>query len=159
MRKFAWIAALALLVSANALASIDSGQRERDERVLLDVNLSFEAQRQAIEADLKDGKTYSELSDKDRVAVNEALDRMETALASAGGVTGLDAEQKVRVFNDQELVNSILAKAGDDSRLVCRREKQIGSNRITTQCMTALQRARQTEEARKTMTDSQRSSR
>ena len=160
MYKFAWTPALALLlVSANAFASIGSGNSARSERMAMDVHQSFDAQRQSIEADLADGKTYSELSDSDRSKVTEALQRMGSLLHDAGGVAALDEAQKVRVFNDQELVNSILAKAGNDSRLVCRREKQIGSNRITTQCMTALQRARQTEEARKTMTDSQRSSR
>ena len=159
MYKFAWTPALALLlVSANAFASIGSGNSARSERMAMDVHQSFDAQRQSIEADLADGKTYSELSDSDRSKVTEALQRMGSLLHDAGGVAALDEAQKVRVFNDQELVNSLLSRAAEDSRLICRREKQIGSNRTTTHCMTALQRNRQTERARKDLTDSATSS-
>ncbi|MDR7067916.1 hypothetical protein J2X02_000733 [Pseudoxanthomonas japonensis] len=159
MHKFAWTFALALLlVSATAVASIGSGSNGRGERATLDVHQSFQAQRRAIETDLANGETYSELTSKDRVQVSEALDRIGALLSESGDIAGLGEAQKVRVFNDQELVNNILSQAADDSRLVCRREKQIGSNRVTTQCMTALQRDRQAEQARKTMSDSANSS-
>ena len=159
MYKFAWTPALALLlVSASAVASIGSGNSTRGERTVMDVHQSFDAQRRSIEADLANGKTYSELSDSDRAKVTGALERMGNLLHEAGGVAALDEAQKVRVFNDQELVNSLLSQAAADSRLICRREKRIGSNRTTTQCMTALQRNRQSEQARKDLSDSATSS-
>lgn len=157
MYKLALTSLMLFVLAGNAEATIGSSGGKGQEHAALDVAGSFTEQRKAIEARLANGETYSEINQKDRAAVKEALERMAVMLEQSGGVAGLNEEQKVRVFNDQELVNGILTQAAEDSRLICRREKQIGSNRTTTHCMTALQRQRQMEDARKSMTQSQRS--
>jgi len=157
MYKLALTSLMMLAFAGTAHATIDSSSKKAQEHAALDVTGSFAEQRKAIDARLANGETYSEINQEDRKTVKEALDRMAAVLEQSGGVAALNEEQKVRVFNDQEVVNTILTRAADDSRLVCRREKRIGSNRPTTQCMTALQRREQLEEARKSMTQSQRS--
>lgn len=157
MYKLVLTSLVLFILAGNAEATMGSSGRKGQENAALDATGSFSEQRKAIEARLANGETYSEINQRDRAAVREALERMSALLEQPGGIAALSEEQKVRVFNDQELVNGILTQAAEDSRLICRREKQIGSNRPITQCMTALQRQRQMEEARKSMTQSQRS--
>ncbi len=107
----------------------------------LQANSPFPAQQAQVRSDLMGGEVYSEIADQDRVLVISALDRM-TALIGDGSADALSPAAKVAFFNDQEVVNTILTKARRDSRLICRREKTVGSNMPTTQCLTAAQRDR-----------------
>ncbi|KAF1711329.1 hypothetical protein CSC70_05310 [Pseudoxanthomonas kalamensis DSM 18571] len=132
---------------STAYANIQSGSAASGADSILDLHQSFIEQRQAIERDLADGETYSEISSDDRKKVKTALDRISSSLAVAGGLTTLDEAKKAELFNDQELVNAILTQAGEDSRLVCTREKKVGSHRTTTNCMTVAERRRAREQS------------
>lgn len=107
----------------------------------------FEAQRMRILDKLADGTTYVEIAAEDRATVTTTLERMSQLLANAGidRIDELDQSRQAALFNDQERVNTLLTRAAEGSRLVCRREKQTGSNRATTQCLTVAQRARARE--------------
>lgn len=109
-------------------------------------------QRDRILADLRGGEVYSEIKLQDRDSVHSALKRIDSRLG-ADGVGRLSEADKLAVFNDQELVNSILTKAKDDSRLICRRERPMGSNRPQNICITVAQR----REARENGVDMMRS--
>src|SRR3546814_1028880 len=76
-----------------------------------------------------------------------ALARISATLEQSGGVARLGEEQKVAVFNDQELINNILTEAGENSRLVCKRVKRTGSHMSSNQCMTVAARDRAREHA------------
>lgn len=106
---------------------------------------AFAEQRQAIEKKLADGKTYSEISPNQRSLVRDALARITMVLDSAGGVDALSEVQKKDVFNDQETINNILTKAGEDSRLICDRVAPVGSHRKVTTCLTVAERRRARE--------------
>ncbi len=114
----------------------------------LDVDATFEAQRSAILAALGDGTTYRELSTDNRGTVHGALDRISAELASVGGVDNLGEDARVRVFNDQELINGLLTGAREDSRVVCVREKQVGSHRHVNKCRTVADIRRERESSR-----------
>ncbi|WP_313220710.1 hypothetical protein [Pseudoxanthomonas mexicana] len=129
------------LAALTANAKIDSGNDGAPKKLNLG-GASFEEQRVAILYDLDGGKVYSEITPEERSKVKEALARISGALQSSSGVQGMTDEAKARVFNDQELINSILTRAGEDSRLVCTREKVVGSHRPTTQCLTVAERRR-----------------
>lgn len=137
---------VSLLCFAGAATAVDTDRGTR-----VDVQEDFATQQQKIMTALDDGESYSEISKADREKVVEALSRIGSALQTGGGVNGLNADQKVAVFNDQEQVNTILTEAGDDSRLICRRAATTGSHRTTTQCMTVAERNRAAEHARQTM--------
>jgi hypothetical protein len=130
----------ALVLLAGSAAAADTGTR-------VEVDNGFMAQRDNILRELGDGKTYSEIDAGDREKVKAALARIATALDRSGGVDQLKEQQKVEVFNDQELVNSILSKAGEDSRLVCKRVRKTGSHMTSNQCMTVAARSRAMEHA------------
>ena len=146
---------LLVLFASTAHATIDSSSRKASGKQHVDVSLSFEDQKRAIETDLADGETYSEIERKDREAVNGALQRISNSLASHSGVAGLSDAEKAAVFNDQELINNILTRANADSRLVCVREKKVGSHRTTTQCATVADRRRASEDSQKALRDNQ----
>lgn len=113
-------------------------------------------QIQRIDTELNDGKTYSEIKAEDRTRVREALGRMRATLDRYPGQPALPAQARTEVFNDQQVVNTVLTRAREDSRLICRREKATGSNFATTQCMTVAQRERIKADAQRNMDQHQR---
>lgn len=146
MYRFAFVILLSLLASTAFAAS-------RKDGATLNLNASFAQQKAQIESDLSNGETYAEISSQDRATVREALNRIASKLDAAGGVESMTGQQKADVFNDQEKVNTILTRASEDSRLVCRREKKVGSHREITECLTVAERRRAYENAQKTMRD------
>ncbi len=152
MTKFLGIALL-LVVSVSAQASIDSKSRSKQDKPAVDVAAPFAEQMRAIELDLADGETYSEISAEDKAAAMAALQRIAQKLESSGGVGNLTASEKAAVFNDQELANNILTKAGEDSLLVCKREKKVGSHRTTTHCATVAERRRAADRTQNALRD------
>ena len=143
------LVAVVLLVALSPLAHASISQSgPAKQKAELDVKKNtFAEQRARIIDQLADGETYSEISSENRSKVKDALNRIDGQLQSAGGVEALSAQQKADVFNDQELVNTLLTEASEDSRLVCTREKRVGSHRQTTQCMTVAARNRARNDA------------
>ncbi len=138
---------MSLLVLAPTGASIGSNGNAFSPEKGLDLSHSFEAQREAIIKALGDGETYSEIAAEDMQIVKESLNRISSLLDGAQSVDQLPETTKVRVFNDQERINTLLSRAHADSRVVCKREKPTGSNRPTNTCMTVAERRRAREGA------------
>ncbi|HIE1100626.1 MULTISPECIES: hypothetical protein [Stenotrophomonas] len=138
----------AVLLSGLALVSTASASKAKDVFV---PGQPLQQQIARIEVELKDGETYSELKQDERVRVNDALSRMRTAVEQYPARDSMPEPVQTQVFNDQQVVNTVLTQAREDSRLICQREKPIGSNRTTTQCMTVAERARQKERAQQDM--------
>lgn len=136
-KKF--LVALCALIALPVFAST-GGQITADELQ------SFQEQRRSVERDLADGETYSEISQDKRRDVRAALDRIEDRLERAGSVAALSERDKAELFNDQEVVNTILTQAGEDSRMVCERTKKVGSHRTHTICETVAERRRKHEQ-------------
>lgn len=111
---------------------------------VIDAEKPFKPQATQVRSDLEEGDKYSEISQEERAKVFAALDRMDRALDAQPDVRALQPDQQAAVRNDQELVTRILIRAGEDSRLICRRERATGSQMSTKQCMTAAERRRQT---------------
>ncbi|NND44718.1 MAG: hypothetical protein HKN58_05305 [Xanthomonadales bacterium] len=107
---------------------------------------AFEQERATILEDIDSGVIYSEISHKDANTVRDALKRISTALATVDNPRELDQEKLVVLYNDQNLVNTILTMAENDSRQVCRRRGRLGTNFKTTTCETVAER-RQRQEA------------
>jgi hypothetical protein len=144
---------LLLMAGVTAQASIDSKSRSTQDAPAVDVASSFAEQFMAIKLDLADGETYSEISAEDKDAVMAALQRIAEKLESSGGIGNLTAAERAAVFNDQELANNLLTRAGEDSLLVCKREKKVGSHRTTTHCATVAERRRAADTTEKTLRD------
>ena len=138
--------ALALVVISG------SAQAKRDEPARLELaadatTASLAEQRAAIEGAIKDADDYAELRAADRKQVRDALDRMAGQLETAGSLAALSEAERSALLAQQDEVNGILSTAHGDSRMVCKREKEIGSNFRRNVCMTVAQRRRMSEQA------------
>jgi hypothetical protein len=133
-----------MLVASGAMAADGKGNPDAGPS-------EFEAQMNSIQEALDDGGTYGEISATERREVLAALARIRTALGPSGDASQLTERQKLRVFNDQELINNILTSADEDSRLVCRREKKTGTHLASNQCLTVAERQRAADHARDTL--------
>jgi hypothetical protein len=139
-----------LMATGSAIAAGNEGQ------LAVSDSAGFEAQLKTLQRDMADGKTYSELDQKQRGDVSAALDRIRADLSTYGSVASMPEETKVRVFNDQELVNTILTKGREDSRLLCQRVTPVGSHRPTTYCKTVAERRRDRERSQDALRSVQR---
>lgn len=117
---------------------------------------TFSEQRGRLIEAIESGEAYREISDDDQRAVIQALDRMQARLSSVQSIAQLSSDDKIAVFNDQELVNNLLTQAAADSRLVCTRGKTLGSNMRSNSCMTVAERRRRQEESQDQMRRMQR---
>lgn len=142
--------AFAFAVAPSAIAA------EPESAVALDVSASFAEQHEKIRAELADGETYSEITPQQRTDVQTALARIEATLAGSRAVADLTAQERADLMNDQEIVNTILTAAREDSRLVCKRETKVGSHRSTTQCYTVAERRRTREQSQSELARGQR---
>lgn len=138
--------ALALVVSCGTV------QAKRDEPARLELaadatTASLAEQRAMIEGAIKDADDYAELRAADRKQVRDALDAMAGQLDGAGSLAALSDVDRKALLAQQDEVNGILEVAHGDSRLVCKREKEIGSNFRRNVCMTVAQRRRLSEQA------------
>lgn len=108
----------------------------------------FVAQKAAITDQLKDGKTFNEITSENRREVLNALDRMEAILAGKNSVDDLNPQQRTELFNHQEVVNVLLTNAERDSRVLCDRRQTLGSHMRKTQCESVAERRARHEAAR-----------
>lgn len=109
-----------------------------------------------IEGEMQDGKTYSEIGLDPRSRVREALGRMQGIIEQYPDQAKLPENERTALFNDQQVVTTVLTKAREDSRLICRREKAVGSHFSVNQCMTVAQRERLKSDSQRDMSDAQR---
>ncbi|MEA9586878.1 hypothetical protein VC279_15550 [Xanthomonas sp. WHRI 10064A] len=143
---------LLLILMCAALPAFAAGKKAVD----VEAQPPFAEQAEQVRLDLRSGEKYSELGTDDRSRVLSALQRIETALQSRPAPAELTPESKMAVFNDQALVNALLSKAGEESRMICQRVRAVGSNLSTTQCMTAAERRRLRENNKDELTRMQR---
>jgi hypothetical protein len=118
-----------------ALVAASSGLCAAEKKLYIDV-ADFAARRAEIDTVLADPTRYAELTRTQREEVRSALDRMQKHLEDAGSVEGLGPNAKMRVFNDQEIINTMLAQAAAGSRTVCKAERRTGSNMVKRRCRT-----------------------
>lgn len=103
-------------------------------------------QRAAIEAEIKGGDDYAEITPAQLAKARGLLDQMEGMLGDRQPAE-LTERQQAELFNLQDEVNQILLAAEEDSRRICRREKPTGSHRSQTVCRTVAERKRMQEES------------
>jgi hypothetical protein len=109
---------------------------------------AFADQKSAVVQEIEQGEHFKEISDADKAEVFAALDRMAAIMNGRTSLEGIDQADRVKLINDQELVNALLTKANKDSRIQCKREKRVGSHRTTNTCRTVAEWRRASEQSR-----------
>jgi hypothetical protein len=141
---------LAALMALAFVAAADAAPRDKSGKPqALDLDKPLPEQVELIQKQLDDGETYAEIAAADRTTVKQSLSKLAAIVNESGGA--LNPQQKTQLLNEQNTINQILSQAAADSRLVCRREAQIGSLRTTTQCKTVAERRRDAQDAQETM--------
>jgi len=108
----------------------------------------FLAQSQReIQTDLRRGE-YQEISEEAEAEVLEALQRMVELTAGTRTIHDLTADGRAQLLTDQELVNTRLTQAAEDSRLICSRQQTVGTHFKRTTCMTVAERRELLETSR-----------
>ena len=109
---------------------------------------TFEQERADLAYEVESGTRYGDLTPRER---QSALDSLARIAKLMDGVTSLDKmsrPNKVKLFNLQEKVNTILTKADPDNTLECRQEKVVGSHKPHHVCQTLAERKRNSENSR-----------
>lgn len=140
--------ALALLVPVLAFA--DSGKSLDLDKVV--------AQQKQIRSDLISSKDYRGLSEAQRTELLSKQDSLLKILEGKQSADDLTRDQQMQAFNDLEWIEAMLNDA-DGDRMICRRERAIGTNRMTRVCRTAEQMEVDRERARQEMSRSERNMR
>ena len=132
--------AASVLLLAGAAGAADAPEGES---LRVATPAEFAESRALIERAVRESDQYRDLQEVDRRELFKALERMEKTLTGIAAVDELDDRTRTQLYNDQELINNVLTQARDDSRMICKREKKVGTHRITNICITAGDRRRQ----------------
>lgn len=133
MKQTKWLLAAALgsMLVLQGLAFADEAQKTAK----ADTKDAFDAVAAAVKQEMQPGGRYEFVDGQNRVTVNQKLDEMSSLFNQFGSVDKMDQPSKVRLYNDQELVDGILTK-DDSNREVCTREASLGSNIPHVTCRT-----------------------
>lgn len=145
------------LIAVLSLSLLACAVRAGDDHEKVEFSPSRFAEQRGDIIESLDSKQYYEITEDAKQQVVQALDRMQAKLEGVSSVDQLSDDDKVAVFNDQELINTLLTDAAEDSRLICQRGKTLGSNMRSNSCMTVAERRRRQEEGQNQMRKIQRS--
>lgn len=138
------IALAALLIAGVAVAK--SSDKYGHEEVTFDPKV-FSEQQKELAREVKNGERYAELSNSDRRTVLDSLGALDRLMGGISSIDELTENEKLRVFNLQETINTLLTDAAEGSRLICTRETKTGSHRSVNVCRTVAQREREREDS------------
>ncbi|GAA4857804.1 hypothetical protein [Luteimonas vadosa] len=137
MRKSILAAVAVLIIPLAAMA----GQKSLEVKAVL-------AQQEQIKADVLAGQgRYASISAKDRETLLHRQQELVHLLEGKESTDELTEAQRVEAFNTLEWIEATINNEPDE-RMVCVREKTIGSNRMTRICRTESQWAEARERAR-----------
>lgn len=147
MRRIALIA-----VALIAIGSVEAKPKELPVTMTADAPVAEQIQK--VESALH-SESYSEISLEDKSRVQQALGRIKLKMEGHTLSSELSPQDRTAVFNDQEVVNTVMNRAKEDSRMICRRERSTGSNMAQSVCMTVAQRRKAEANGRAVLNNTQ----
>lgn len=110
------------------------------------------AATEAVHKQMAPGGRYEFVTTPERGEIDSKLGDMQAMFDRDGSVAAMNQETKIRVFNDQEVVNAILTKRDGDRR-TCRSEATTGSLIHKTTCRTYAETQRLQQDSQRFMLD------
>ena len=153
IRLISLFAAGLLMAATTAVA-----KKPVEQIIVIDTPEDFAILVDKIRSEMAPGKRFEFLSTNNRKIVDQSLDLIASMLADDGSVDAMDRNEKVRVTNELEKVNALLAQNADD-RLVCSYENPIGSHIPVKKSYTARQLENNRREGRRQLDQTNRNSR
>jgi hypothetical protein len=137
------------LVLAMALAT-PAGAKENyhEKQINAETKEKFVDVMQSTQREMSPGGKYEFVQPKERVQIDQSFGEMTKLFDEYGTVSAMTQDAKVKLFNDQEIVNSILTKR-DRDRVICTNQAPIGSHIPITQCHTYAQEVEAREGTKK----------
>ena len=135
------VIALALVV---AMTSAVAKENYHEKAFNADTTEKFEATADGVRKEMEAGGRYQYVKPDERKTIDKSLTEMQALFTQNGSVEAMNQGDKVKLFNAQEVVNSILTRR-DGERVICKDEPKLGSHVRTTSCHTYAQE----EEARR----------
>lgn len=127
------LASFALIVLASPLAARPAAVNTP--QLHADTKAKFEAVAAEVRSLMVPGGRFEFVTKEEHAKVNDNLNAMGGIFDKFDAVSKMDKDTKIALFNDQEVVNSIL-KRRDAERLICKSELPTGSHIPTTKCRT-----------------------
>lgn len=146
MYRFISVAAAAVLLGACAGVTPAPDAPAPKQMASID---EFLAHQDYIRAGLMDG-SYGEVEEREIELVIERQEEMRALLADVESVDELSEEDKIRIWNAQNVVNGVLTRSLSETP-ICRREAVLGSHRQRTVCLTPRQRERLRDDSRESL--------
>ncbi|HEY0504491.1 MAG TPA: hypothetical protein VGD42_13490 [Lysobacter sp.] len=140
-----------VLFVALAFSSFGAMADDSSERTPLDIP-AITTQQKQIQADiLAERGPYKALPASKRMELLSRQASMMRVLEGKTSASQLTEDERVEVFNTLEWMEVAINQESDDERMICRREKALGSTRTTRVCRTAAQEREAKERAREQM--------
>jgi hypothetical protein len=127
----------ALVAAALVLAALPAAAKENyhEKTFNADTHEKFQAVAEDVRREMEPGGRYEYVKPKERDTIERTLVEMDELLTATGGVEHMKQDDKVKLFNDQEVVNSILTRR-DKDRVICEDKPKLGSHVRSTNCHT-----------------------
>jgi len=124
-----------VIAGAIALHAASAKENYRENGVKADTKESFEPIAANVREELAPGGQYEYATVEEKKSVEKKLSEMDALFQAAGSVAAMTQDQKIALFNAQEVVNSILTKR-DKDRVICKNQAPVGSHIPVTSCHT-----------------------
>ena len=98
----------------------------------------FDSVAADVRKEMESGGRYQYVKPDERSKIDASLSDMSRLFSENSSVDAMSQDAKVKLFNDQEVVNSILQQR-DGDRVICKHEAPIGSHIPVTTCHTYAQ--------------------
>lgn len=134
----------AVLMSASAVVLAAANPQEITIRDIVTQQTQLRAQVTAGKGPFKD------LSSAERKTLVERQDRVLQQLGGMQTFEQLPPHQRTGIFNDLEWIKAAVTKA-EDERMICEYTRAVGSNRMTSVCMTAKEQREYREGSQQSM--------
>jgi hypothetical protein len=129
-----WFIGLAVCIATSVFPHVVKAA-ELEKIVVADTSEKFVVLAQAIRQEMAPGGRFQYITGRSRADVDKGLDAMAAMMEKAGSVAAMKEKEKIKLFNEQEKVNGLLAKNASD-RLICTYVSPVGSHLPVKKCET-----------------------
>ena len=131
---------LILLLAATPVAAQDSDTAARAEAATAEIRSAKDYLRDMRTAvDLAKKGDYGKIKQKERERLDASYARLKQLLDDVESPLELPLDQRIEVFNAQEVIVSIVERHPKDT-MICRRKQSTGTRIPATECLTIAQR-------------------
>jgi hypothetical protein len=146
------VLALAVALSVVVLTPCSAKENYHEKQVNAETKEAFADISQNVRRQMDEGGKYEFVPVDERTKIDKSFTEMTALFDQYGTVSAMNQDAKVKLFNDQEVVNSILTKR-DRDRVICTNKAPVGSHIPHTSCHTYAQEVQAHQETQKQMTD------